>query len=249
MKITDIVTMTAMSALLVSILVRMRPKSRKTYAPLLWVQVSIIATLSLSLSWTYPTLDKALGGLNYVNLILHLIFLGASWVYTTVIAEAFFRNRPKPATMRLWVPITAAIGSTACFILLGANGTSRGMEAFTNEPAWIGYWVFNIMTLWMPAFSLVPRLLEAVQHTKIKSLRVAYWAIIIGYSTSILAVFGYVATYFSPALIIVREALVLITELGLITSLIVIPVLSHQQHTEQCTRKQAQQEAAARFNR
>lgn len=249
MSVTDVVTMTAMSALLISILVRLRPKSRKTYAPLLWVQVSIILMLSLSLSWTYPALDQALGGKNYVNLILHLIFLGASWVYTVVIAEPFFRNQPKPMALRLWVPVTAAIGSTVCFILLESDNTSRGMEAFTNEPAWIGYWVFNIMTLWMPAFTLVPRLLEAVRHTRVKSLRTAYLAIIIGYSASVLAVFGYIATFFSPAFMIVREALVLITELGLITALIVIPVLSHQQSAEQCARQQAQQEAAARFKR
>lgn len=249
MSVTDVVTTITISALLISILVRLRPKSGKTYAPLLWVQIAIIVTLALSLSWTYPPLDRALGGMNIVNLILHLIFLGASWIYTVVIAEPFFRNQPKPATLRLWVPITAAIGSTACFILLGSNGTSRGMEAFTNEPAWIGYWVFNIMTLWMPAFTLVPRLLEAVRYAKVKSLRVAYWAIIIGYSASVLTVFGYLATFFSPALIVVRESLVLITELGLVTALIAIPVLPHQQSAEQRARQQAQQEAAKRFHR
>lgn len=184
-----------------------------------------------------------------MNLVLHLIFLGASWVYTVLLAEPFFRNEPKPVTLRLWVPITAAIGSTTCFILLDSNGTSRGLEAFTNQPAWIGYWVFNIMTLWMPAFVLVPRLVSAVKNTRVNSLRVAYWSMIIGYSASVLAVFGYVTTFFNPALIVMREVLVLITELGLITALIAIPALKHQQCPEQSARQKAQQEAAARFQR
>ena len=194
-------------------------------------------------------LDAALGGRNYLNLVSHLIFLGASWVYTIVLAEPFFKDRPKPVTLRLWVPITAGIGASTCFALLDPETTSRGMEAFTNEPAWIGYWVFNIMTLWMPALALVPQLLEAVKHIRIKALVIAYWAMIVGYTTSVLTVFGYIATFFSPALIVVREVLVLITELGLTTALIAIPVLSHQQSTEHRARQQAQQEAAARFQR
>lgn len=249
MSVFDVVTMTAISALLISILVRLRPKSGKTYKPLLWVQISIAVSLMLSLSWTYPSLDSVLGGKNYVNLILHLIFIGASWVYTVVIAEPFFRNQTKPFTLRHWIPAVAAIGATASFLLLESDSTSRGMEAFTNEPAWIGYWVFNIMTLWMPATALVPRLLEAVRTTKIGALKTTYWAMIVGYSFSVLAVLGYVGTFFSPSLIVVRETFVLITELGLITALIVLPVLSHHQSTEQRARQQAEQEAAARFKR
>lgn len=249
MSVTDVVSLIAISFLLASIFMRLRPKSGKTYAPLFWVQVSIIVMLALSLSWTYPALDASLGGQNYMNLILHLIFIGSSWVYTKVLAEPFFRGATQPVALRLWVPITAAIGSALSFTILDSQGTSRGLEALTNQPAWIGYWVFNIMTLWAPSFVIVPRLLEAVNKTRVRPLRIAYWAMIVGYSASVLAVLGYIATFFDPTLIVVREMLVLLTELGLIVALIAIPVLSHQQCPEQSARQKAQQEAAARFNR
>ena len=247
MKITDAVSLIAIGALLLSILLRLRPKSGKTYAPLLWVQVSIAAMLGMSLSWIYPTLDAALGGQNYLNLTSHLLFLGASWIYTAVLAEPFFRNCRKPVTLNHWVLIVAVIGATACFALLGSDTTSRGMEAFTNEPAWIGYWVFNTMTLWVPAITLIPLLRGVVKETRVRSLFIVYWAMIIGYTASVAAMLSYVITYFNPGWIIAREVLVLITELGLITALIAIPVLSHQKSAEHSARQQAQEKAAARF--
>lgn len=249
MKITDAVSLITIATLLLSIFLRMRPKAGKTYAPLLWVQISGVWMLGTSLSWTYCTLDAAMGGRNYLNLTSHLLFLGASWVYTVVLAEPFFRNRPKPATLSNWIPAVAAAGATVSFVLLDADTTSRGMNAFTNEPAWIGYWVFNIMTLWVPAITLVPLLLRVVKETRIRSLVVVYWAMIIGYTASVAAMISYVITYFYPGLIIAREILVMITELGLMTALIAIPVLSHQKSAERSARQQAQQKAAARFQR
>lgn len=199
--VTNVVSLVSMSALLLSILIRLRPKSASAYAPLFWTQISIIVLLFLSLSWVYPVVDMALGGRNFLNLVSHLIFLGASWVYTTVLAEPFYRGRAKPVTLRSWVPAVAAIGAAISFVLLDPEVTSRGLEGFTSEPAWIGYWVFNIMTLWVPALTLVPQLLRAVKYTRNKALIMAYWAMIIGYSTSVLAMLGYVVTYFYPGLI------------------------------------------------
>lgn len=247
MIFTDAVSLITITGLLVSVMMRLHPKAERIFSPVLWVQVAIVVLLSFSLSWVYPFVDAALGGRNYLNLVSHLIFLGATWVYDVVLSEPIFRGRRKPVTLRFWVPVVAAIGSTTCFVLLEPSTTSRGLNAFTSDPAWIGYWVFNIMTLWVPALTLVPRLRESVKHTKIHSLVTAYWAMIIGYSTSLLAMFGYVITYFYPALIIGRELMVLITQLSLIIAVIAIPASSQQQGAERSARQQAQAKAAARF--
>jgi hypothetical protein len=80
--------------------------------------------------------------------------------------------------------VIAAIGATPCFVLLDPNTIPKGLDAFTSEPAWIGYWVFNILTLWMPVLTLVPRLLAIVKHAETRPLLTAYWAMIVGYTTS-----------------------------------------------------------------
>lgn len=249
MIFTDVVALVTITGLLVSIMVRLHPRVERTFSPVMWVQVAIIVLLSFSLSWVYPVVDAALGGKNYLNLGAHLIFIGATWVYNVVLTEPIFRGQRKPSTLRPWVPLVAAIGATTCFILLEPSRSSRGLDAFTTDPAWIGYWVFNIMTLWLPALTLVPLLRESVKHTRIRPLIVAYWAMIIGYTTSFLAMLGYIITYFYPGLFIGRELMVMITQLCLITAVIAIPASTQKQGTERSARQQAQAKAAARFQR
>lgn len=245
---TDVVALITIAGLLVSIAVRLHLMAGRAFVPVLWVQVAIIVLLSFSLTWVYPTLDEVLGGHNYLNLIAHLIFLGATWVYNVVLSEPIFRGERTPVLLRSWVPVVAAIGCITCFVLLDPSTTSKGLDAFTDEPAWIGYWVFNVMTLWVPALTLVPRLLDIVKHTKIRPLLTAYWAMIVGYTASVLATLGYVITYFYPALFVGRELMVGVTQLCLVTAVIAIPVSSQQQKTERSARQQAQAEAAARFH-
>ena len=170
MTLTDGVALAVMTALAISLLVRIFRSPRRTYRPLLWSQVLVLLLFATSLSWVYPVLDAALGGRNYLNLVAHLMFIAASWIYTKVVAAPFFADQPTPAPLQWWVPVVAALGATTFFFLMDADTTtSRGLDAFTDRPAWVGYWICNIMTAWLPAFVLVPRLWEAVNFTKLRT--------------------------------------------------------------------------------
>lgn len=251
MKLTDMVALTVIAALAISLGLRLiKGRWRSTSKALLISQTLVLILFLISLSWTYPALDRALGQRNYLNLGMHLVFIAASWIYTTVVAAPLVAQGHRPMVLRPWVPVVAAVGLTSCFFLMGADSsTSRGLEDFAGSPAWTGYLLCTHMCLWLPAFALVPWLTGLLRTTQLRGLRFTYCALLVGYAGSVAAMGGYVLNSFVPQTVLVREGLVLLTAMGIILALISISVSSHQKTAEYRARQQAHAEAARRFQR
>ena len=249
MTLTDAVALLVIAALTISLGLRLfKGEWRSTSKALLVSQTLVLILFVISLSWTYPALDRAMGQRNYLNLGMHLVYVAASWIYTTVVAAPLAAAGRRPVVLRPWVPVVAAAGVTSTFFLMGADSTtSRGLEDFVGGPAWTGYLLSTHMCLWVPAFSLVPWLLNLLKSTPLRGLRFTYCALLVGYGGSVAAMGGYVLSSFVPHTIVVRESLILLTAMGIILALISISVSSHQQAAQYRARQQAQAEAARSF--
>jgi hypothetical protein len=101
---TDVIALVTITGLLVSIAIRLHLMKRRAFIPVLWVQLAIIVLLSFSLSWAYPPLDEAVGRRNYLSLIAHLIFIGATWACDIMLSKHIHRGERAPVTLRSWVP-------------------------------------------------------------------------------------------------------------------------------------------------
>lgn len=226
MSLSEVATLSAIVILSISLGVRMLPGAGGGYRPLLRLQVAVMVILVLSMPILYNPLDDVLGGKNYLNLLLHLAFIVVSWRYGVIVAEPFMGKRGRPWCLKAWVPIVATAGATAAFFAMGADYTSRGVDAFMSDPAWVLYWIFNIMGAWMPALVIIPWLVKALREISVEQLRWAYRFLILGYTFSILSVLGYVISYFDYNFIPAREAMVMITQFGIIAALVIIPMSS-----------------------
>lgn len=226
MTFSEIATLSAIIILSISLGVRLLPGAGGAYRPLLRLQMLVLAILIFSMPVLYIPLDRLMGGQNYLNLLLHLVFIYASWKYGVIVAEPFMDGGRRPWCLKSWVPVVAILGATVSFLSLDADFTSRGVDAFMNDPAWSFYWIFNIMGAWVPAIAILPWLIGTLKVISVNALRWAYRFMILGYAFSILSVFGYIISYFDDSWIPVREALVIVAQFGIIAALVIIPLSS-----------------------
>lgn len=241
MTITDVVGLLAITALLISFGVRLSPAGGRTRGSLLVIQVAVACFLMLSLSGVYPSVDAALGGKNFLNLLTHLVLAVAYWGFVRIVATPLIASEPRtPWTLRWPVLAASLVGTAAAFARLGLHGSSRGMDDLMQSPAWIAYWVFSLLCLWLPAFQLIPRLKRALGSYRFQPLRVIYGLMLFGFTTSIISSVLYAVTYASTSAIIPREVFVAFTEISFITALAISPLTSAQQRSEDPAEDQAQ---------
>lgn len=228
MEITDYVAVTFITALLVSLVVRATRKGRNPGQALLWCQFTVIATVFLSISWVFPSLDRWFGGRSYLNLISHLMLVLVYYIYAHVVATPLLRGQPLPLLLRPWVFLVSAAGTIATFFAMRITMSSRGADEYMHQPSWLAYWIFSTMGLWLVAFQMVPLLVKAIKSPSLRPLRWSYSFMTAGYSLSILMAVGYAISWVFPELIGPREVLVLGTQLCLVMALILVPFAKHK---------------------
>lgn len=228
MKVTDIVAVIFMTALGVSLLVRLSVVGRKPSKTLLWAQVVAIGTLVLSLSPVFPAIDPLFGGRSYLNLVSHLSLVVVYALYGRAIALPLLGAQRVPFPLTYAAYGISAIGTVVCFFALDVTMSSRGLDDYATSPWWLGYWIFSTMGLWFAAFTMTRLLRSVGAHPLFRPLRASYRFMALGYLMSVIMLAGYVATWIWPGLITVREIFVSATQLCLVMSLILVPFATHE---------------------
>lgn len=228
MKITDIVAVVFMTALGVSLLVRLSVAGRRPGKTLLWAQVVAIGTLILSLSPVFPAIDPLFGGQSYLNLISHLSLVIVYALYGRAIALPLLGTQRVPFPLTYAAYAISAVGTIVCFFALDVTMSSRGLDDYAASPWWLAYWVFSTMGLWFAAFTMIRLLRSVGVHPVFRPLKASYRFMALGYLMSVIMLAGYVAAWVWPSLIPVREGFVSATQLCLVMSLILVPFATHE---------------------
>lgn len=206
----DIGSITVGVIILVNAAMRIRRGSPNVR--LLWASLLMIVPLLGSISVIYAWVDPALGGRSYVNLFTHLVMVFSQWSVSKATEETLQGIAPRKKRsplLRIWVPVVALVGTALSFVLLDP-GSSRGLEHYDNEPAYVAYWAFTLLPLFLPAFHLVPRIARTRARFPAlpRLIRVTLTLLMISFASSGLAVVAYAVTAVFPGLLVAREIVV-----------------------------------------
>lgn len=199
-------------AIIIIVNAAMRIRRGSPNVRLLWASLLMIIPLMGSISVIYAWADPALGGRSYVNLFTHVVMVFSQWSVSKATEETLQGIEPRKKQSPLlgtWVPVVAVVGTVLSFVLLNP-GSSRGLEHYDSEPAYVAYWAFTILPLFLPAFHLAPRI--ARTRTRFPALprliRVALTLLMVSFASSGLAVAAYAMTAVFPGLVVAREIVV-----------------------------------------
>lgn len=217
---TDVVAIVIAGLLCVNVACRLR--NRSPNRALLWANIAMIITLVLSISHIYEALDPLLGGASYLNLTTHLLMVWIGWAITRATEWSTSRLAAgcrRPVLLGSWVPLTAAAGTVISFLLLNPD-SSRGLESYDQEPAYVAYWLFTMLPLLFAALPLLPRLAEALGKLKgvPPLVGVSLVMLMCSYMGIVLCAVFYALTAVLPEMFLLREIIVAMTLLAFTTA-------------------------------
>lgn len=211
LTVTDLAVLFIATLLTFNAVARIR-KTRLQNPGLLRANIAMIAVLICSVSVVYDVVDPVLGGRSLLNCIAHLLMVYTGWEIAASTALMLNRFDQRPARSLLvnpWVALISAAGTIAAYIALNPS-SSRGLEDYDHEVAYVLYWAATMAPLVLGALHLVPRmakimpLLREAQWLTTASL-VLLWLSFIGV---LLCLLMYVATAMLPELYVTREIVV-----------------------------------------
>lgn len=161
LTITDKAALFIAALLAVNVAWRLR-RTRLNSAGLLRMNIAMIGVMILSVSVVFAAIDPLLGGRSLLNCLSHLLMVYAGWEISQTTAEFLQRLDPlknRSFLVRPWVPIVAAFGVVGSYLAL-SPGSSRGLDAYDNHPAFVAYWVLTLLPLILGAIHLLPRMVK-----------------------------------------------------------------------------------------
>lgn len=213
---TDVAAVVISVLLTISVLRRIK-KSRLNNPGLLRANVAMVAVVALSISGVFYLVDPLLGDRSALNAVTHLLMVYVGWEISATMAdfmERFDCREKRSVFIRPVVPILAALGVVASYLALNP-GSSRGLDAYNDHPAYVVYWLMTLLPLLLGALHLVPRMARAAPKllgtNRITVVSMALlWCSLVGI---VLSATFYVLTAINQDLWTVREYVVTVTVL------------------------------------
>lgn len=211
---TDMAALGTVVLLTVNAIARVR-KTRFQTPGLLRANIAMIAVLVCSVSVVYDALDPLLGNRSLLNCIAHLLMVYTGWEIAASTAKMLNRFDQRPARSLLInpkVPILSAVGTVGAYAALNPS-SSRGLEDYDHEIAYVLYWAATILPLVLGALHLVPRMARIFPvvrqaHLFTRTSLLLLWLSLIGV---LLCLVSYTSTAIYPSLYLLREIVVTAT--------------------------------------
>lgn len=210
LTVSDLTALTAATLLLFNAAIRMRRTTQNR--GLLRANLAMVLVLLCSVSVVFYAVDPLLGSRSLLNCITHLLMVYTGWEVSAATAKmlsALDKRPARPRLVQLWVPIVSALGVVGSYLLLNPS-SSRGLEEYDQEIAYVLYWVFSVLPVALGAVHLVPRLAEVgplLRETQWRTTTtlILLWLSFIGV---LLCVAAYATTAARPELYVAREIIV-----------------------------------------
>jgi len=210
-------TATDLAALFITFLLLLnaaaRAKKARQHNPgLLRANLAMVVAMICSISIVYEVLDPLLGNRSLLNCFTHLLMVYVGWeitTSTTKMLQQLDRQETTTWLIRPWIPIVSAVGVVTTYLILDPV-SSRGLDAYDQEPVYVLYWLTTVAPLVLGAFHIVPRftrIYPLLKHTNwlTQGSITLLWLSFIGVP---LCAAGWAITAAFPAFYVVREIII-----------------------------------------
>lgn len=199
-------------------------RSNNTNAGLLRVNLAMLVVIGCSISVVHGLVDPVLGGRSYLNLFTHLLMIYSGWQITRSLTDLLpeFDGLKRKQFITHWSVLVLSMIALAASIFILDPRSSRGLDAYDNQPAFVAYWVATLFPLLLGAIHLIPRMwkiMPLILRTKL-STRLTLCLLWVSYIGIILSMAGYAITAVYQGFWTTREVIVSATTLLFAISLL-----------------------------